>query len=96
MRRIHVSAAVLLGLALAALPAAGHAVDLPTDVGTADGCGAGAGSETVTVIHEGMPVTITTDNFGTCLVSTAQLVTTADGAGASAAVPVSGQPTFTG
>ncbi len=98
MRRIQASAAVVLGLALAVLPAAGNAAGLPAVAATGD-CGAGAGSTTETVIYNGEAVTITTDNFGTCLASTGGAVTAQSprqATGAAPAVPVPGRPAFTG
>jgi hypothetical protein len=97
MRRIQATAVVVLGLALAVVPAAGNAADL--QMATGDDCGAGAGSTTDTVIYDGQEVTITTDNFGTCLVSNSQSVTAQSAlavTGAAPAVPVPGRPAFTG
>jgi hypothetical protein len=96
MRRIHAPAALMLGLALAVLPAAGNAAESPTAVPAAGDCGAGAGSTTETVIYNGEPVTLTTDNFGTCLVSSSRVVTAQSPGGAAPAVPVPGRPAFTG
>ena len=99
MRRIHLPMAVLLGLALAMAPGAGYATDLPSGVPAVDDCGAGASSETVTVIYNGEPVTITSDNFGTCLEPVSHTVSaqsTLTAVGAPPAVPVSGRPAFTG
>jgi hypothetical protein len=99
MRRIHASAAVLLGLAIAMLPGAGYAADQPSSVPTEADCGDGASSETVTVFYDGELVTITSDNFGTCLTSASHAVTaqsTLPTAGAPPAVAVPGRPAFTG
>lgn len=98
MRRIQVTAAVVLGMALAVLPGAGYAADQPSSVPTED-CGAGAGSTTETVIYNGETVTITTDNFGDCLTPVNNSVTAQSAlsaAGAPPAVPVAGRPAFTG
>lgn len=97
MRRIQASAAVLLGLAVAVLPGAGYAAEQPSSVATADDCGAGAGSETDTTVFDGEVVTITTDNFGSCLTAASNSVAVADStAGAPPALPVAGRPAFTG
>ena len=99
MRRTHASAAIVLGLAIAVFPGAGFAADQPSRVPTADDCGAGAYSETFTIIHNGEPVTIISDNFGDCLTSVSRTVaaqSTLPTTGAAPAVPVPGRPAFTG
>lgn len=98
MRRISTTAAVVLGLALVMLPGSGHAADQPSSVPTAD-CGAGAGSTTETVLYNGEWVTITADNFGSCLTEVSNVVSAQSrlpAAGAPPAVPVPGRPAFTG
>jgi hypothetical protein len=98
MRRIQATAAVILGLAIAVAPAASNAA---APVPATGDCGATASSTTVTVVYDGEPTLIISDNFGTCLASTGRTVTAEAPAveqakGAAPAVPVPARPAFTG